>query len=215
MTQVQVLNKTGSGGLAPQYVTLKSQAGDSITIAPGQTVVIDSALLFEGNDPILLEVRGVGGGSVPGGGGGQQNPPVLFPTAVPPYSILASQGTANTVVPVTLNPGDVPIYDAASQTIKGINLQQVIATGGRQTFTSTLTHGSMQLGILPHKTTLVGMAVRINGFSIDAPGAYSILADGMTVIAMPSLNVAYGGTNSDGLGFTNGSVVVIEYIPTA
>ena len=77
-----------------------------------------------------------------------------------------------------------------------------------QTDSGHLTASSMVLCILNHEPAGL-VQVCINGLVLDPATDYTV--DGQTVTATAALNVSYGGTGTDGLGFASTDVFTATY----
>lgn len=132
-------------------------------------------------------------------------------TTVAANTVLAAQGSADTVVAVGLTASTVLGRAATGNitAIAGTDLR-VAAAARPVEDVGTLTASSMTLGTLSQTPAANStVVVSINGLILRPTTDYTISST--TVTATNALNVAYGGTGSDGAGFENDDVFVATY----
>lgn len=132
-------------------------------------------------------------------------------TTVAANSVLASQGSADTVVAVALTASTLLGRGAAGNVTALSGAEVQIAGNVRvQIDSGTLTAGSMTLGTLSQTPfSTADVKVCINGLELQHTTDYTV--SGTTVTATNALNVAYGGTAGDGNGFENDDVFTAYY----
>ncbi len=134
-------------------------------------------------------------------------------TTISANSVLASGATADTLSPVAMSANTI-LGRGATGDVSALTSTQVreVAQVREVVDTGTLTSGSMTLATLT-QTPRDATALRfyINGILLEPTTDYTV--SGQTVTATNALNVAYGGTTNDGLGFENDDVfqAVYEY----
>jgi len=133
-------------------------------------------------------------------------------TTLATNTVLTSQGSANTLSPLTL--AAHTLLGRAGSNIAALSGTDVQRIAQKRTVldSGTLTAGSMTLGTLsqtPGSGTQI--QVFINGLLIEQTTHYT--RSGTTISATNALNIAYGGSAADGNGFANGDrfVAVYEY----
>ena len=202
--QVRVRNRT-----TEPYTFNDFQTGEILVLAGEQTAVIEVRFTANIDLTKILILEGVAlTPPTPPPPGGSQ-----FPANVPPYSILATQGTANQFAVVSF-PADSILVRDGTGLIEAIDQSVFIANivanlGGDTTFNGTLVQGTMTLiDLAPILIQPASAKLYINGLRI-APNLFTVV--GTQVLATVALNEAYGGTGTDGLGFQNGWTITLDY----
>jgi len=124
-------------------------------------------------------------------------------TAIAANSILHSTGAANVYTPTALGASQILGRKSAGDIVAFTQADiREVAQVRQVTDNGTLTNGSMILGTLTQTPLAVAdVVIFINGEKIKQTDDYTI--SGVTVTATNNLNIAYGGSAADGLGFEN------------
>lgn len=131
-------------------------------------------------------------------------------SSIAAYSVMVTQGTASTTSTIALAANSVLGRSTGGITSLSSANIRAIATVRPVTDVGTATNGSMTLLTLTQTPAATsGVAVFYRGVLLEPTTDYTI--SGTTVTATSALNVEYGGTGTDGQGFTTGDKVIAFY----
>ena len=129
---------------------------------------------------------------------------------VPAYTVVCTQGIANQLVAVTLQPNQVLYRSSSGDAIIGLDLNVTNSRPYDELF--TLTIGNMLLATLANAPDIDNVEVYFNGLLLSPATDYVIVNN--TITASIALNTAYGGNSNDGIGFTTNDLVRVIYYAT-
>lgn len=196
---------------SPNDYPLKAADGSVFSVPGTATMEVPSKYTANFDPTIIVVIKGVplsegNGGS---GGGGSQ-----YPSNVPPYSVVVTQGVANSFEVVTLTEGTV-LGRLVGGNIAALPIETLAAAVSGSRVVSPrviLQGGSMTLiDLAPSVPDMTkGIEVYFNGISLQ--GNHFGIANTF-VVATPALNEAYGGVGNDGQGFDADDEVYVTYVP--
>ena len=191
----QTLTTTKTTGFLDDHLVTKKYVDDAIVAAPvpslvGQTLTNGTILVGNvSNDAAEVVLSSI----------------KLNTFAAPDASVSFPKGLSSDLAP-TLG-SHVTNKDYVDTQISTVT--SAIASAGTKAHVGAATTGSMTLTTLPVTPTTV-LAVFYRSELLELTTEYTV--SGMNIVATSGLNVAYGGTASDGNGFVTADKITVLYI---